>query len=285
MDVIVFVLVISSAVFHASWNLVLRKVTGNIIVVWLSLFVGGLTVLPIVIGNTYIKGLETTISLTGLVCVVASAVVHSVYFCLLARAYQKGEISIVYPITRGSGITITTLFALFVLNENISFAGGVGITLILAGIFLIALKSFTKNSNSDVIGMSLSVGAMIGACSLIDKVGAINVDPVLYISLLYIISGLLMTPYILLNYRWIIGSTLRTYPGYIMTVGQGSIGTYLLILFAFTMGSVSYIVPMREFAVVVSVFLGIIFLKEEITIPKFIGIAAISIGLICLRLG
>jgi uncharacterized membrane protein len=191
----------------------------------------------------------------------------------------------VYPITRGSGITIAALFALFVLNENISILGAVGISLILLGIFVIASKNFLENKNTDILKTAVTVGTMVGACSLIDKVGVTNVDPVLYISLLYILSGIMMTPYILWNYRWIIGATVRTYPGYIMTVGQGSIGTYLLILFAFTMGSVSYIVPMREFAVVVSVLFGVIFLKEEITIPKFIGIAAISIGLICLRLG
>lgn len=285
MDVIVFLLVISSAVFHASWNLVLRKVSGNIIVVWLSLFVGGLTVLPVVIGNAYIKGLEASVTQTGLVCVFASAVVHSVYFCLLARAYQKGEISIVYPITRGAGIAITAIFAMLVLNEKITLLGALGIGLILVGIFLIVSKGFNRQKSSEVFLMALSVGVMVGACSLIDKVGVINIDPVLYISLLYLISGLLLTPYILWNYRWIIGATVRTYPGYIMTVGQGSIGTYLMILFAFTMGSVSYIMPMREFAVVVSVLMGVTFLKEEITIPKFLGITVISIGLICLKLG
>ncbi len=285
MDVLVFLLIISSAIFHASWNLVLRKVSGNIIVVWLSLFVGGLTMLPIVIGNAYLKGLSASVTQTGLICVFASAVVHTVYFCMLARAYQKGEISFVYPVTRGAGIAITAIFALLVLNESISLLGMLGIGLILTGIFLIASKGFLDNKSSEVLLMAMIVGVMVGACSLIDKVGVINIDPVLYISLLYIISGILLTPYILWNYRWVIGATVRTYPGYIMTVGQGSIGTYLLVLFAFTMGSVSYIMPMREFAVVVSVLMGVTFLKEEITIPKFLGITVISVGLICLKLG
>ncbi len=285
MDLLVFVLVISSAVFHASWNMILRKATGNIVIVWLALFVGGLTVLPVAIGRVYFVGWEAAVSTTGVICVIASAVVHGIYFCLLAKAYEEGEISVIYPVTRGAGITLTALFALFVLNENISLTGATGICLILVGIFAIAARGFTQNRNMDTLRIALSVGTMVGAVALIDKVGVSNIDPILYICLLYLFAGMMLTPYILYKHRSLITQTARTYPGYIMTVGQGSIGTYLMILFAFTMGSVSYIVPMREFAVVVSVFLGIVFLKEEITIPKFIGIAAISVGLVCLRMG
>ena len=191
----------------------------------------------------------------------------------------------IYPVTRGAGITLTALFALFILNENITVVGATGICLILVGIFAIAAKGFWQNRNTETLKVALSVGVMIGACALIDKVGVSQVDPFFYISLLFILAGLILTPYILTKHRGNIRKTARAYPGYIMTVGQGSIGTYLMILFAFNMGSISYIVPLREFAVVVSVFFGVIFLKEEITIPKFIGITAISLGLLCLRMG
>ena len=67
-------------------------------------------------------------------------------------------------------------------------------------------------------------------------------------------------------------------------IGFGSIVTYLLILYAFRLGNVSYAVAVREFAVVIGAALGIIFLHEKLTMPKIIGICLIMAGLILIKM-
>lgn len=70
-----------------------------------------------------------------------------------------------------------------------------------------------------------------------------------------------------------------------LLIGGGGAGTYLIILYAYTLGPVSYIVAMREFAVVIGVGLGVAFLKERLTLRKALGIGAIVAGLILLKVG
>jgi uncharacterized membrane protein len=70
----------------------------------------------------------------------------------------------------------------------------------------------------------------------------------------------------------------------ICLIGMGSICTYLLILFTFRLGQVSYIVAVREFAVVIGALLGFLVLKERFTLGKFLGIVAITIGLVLVKM-
>ena len=76
----------------------------------------------------------------------------------------------------------------------------------------------------------------------------------------------------------------RQYRPSILVIGLGSCCTYLLILLAYRLGSLSYIIALREFAVVVGAGLGIVFLNERLTAAKAAAIAAIVAGLICIKL-
>ncbi len=62
-------------------------------------------------------------------CVVGTGLVHALYTYLLARAYELGELSVVYPIARGTGVGLTSLLAFFYLDEPISRLGALGVTL------------------------------------------------------------------------------------------------------------------------------------------------------------
>ena len=75
----------------------------------------------------------------------------------------------------------------------------------------------------------------------------------------------------------------RTSWGSIVLIGIGSSGTYLIILFALTLGPVSYIVALRELAVVIGALLGVVFLQERLTRSKLIAIVVITAGLLCIK--
>ena len=107
---------------------------------------------------------------------------HTIYFWLLARAYKFGEISIVYPIARGSGIGLTGFLGWLILDENLNLPGIIGIGSICLGIFCIAFP-LVKQTNSVKKGLisALGVGATIVSYSLIDKVGVNIVNPIVYI--------------------------------------------------------------------------------------------------------
>jgi uncharacterized membrane protein len=130
----------------------------------------------------------------------------------------------------------------------------------------------------------LGVGATIVAYSLVDKIGVRYTHPVLYIWLMFLIAAIVLTPVLKRCYPDTLVQMAKQYFGYAVIIGGGSIGTYLMILFAFTVGPVGYIVAVRELSVVFGALAGIIFLKERGTITKIAAICVIVIGNICIRL-
>ena len=283
-----FVFVLLSAVLHATWNFVARRNAGNLTVFWWSLWISGLVLLPFVAGVAVSQGTAGFLSMLadGWLYVLATGIIHSFYFLLLARAYQHGEISLVYPIARGSGIGLTGFLGWLLLDESLTPFGVSGIALICIGILSMGV-SILRHARDTRHGFvsALGVGATIVSYSLVDKVGVSIVHPVVYIFGMFMLSAALVTPLVAVRDRgrlWRkLGETWRS----ATLIGVGSTAAYLMILFAMTVGQVGYIVALREFAVVLGAMLGFIFLKERITPMKVGAVLMIVAGLVCIKLG
>ena len=216
-------------------------------------------------------------------CVVATGLIHALYFILLARAYSRGEISVVYPIARGSGIGITAVMAWQLLSEQISLVGLAGIGLVFTGILVMGVPGYRQGGG---IRLALSVGLTIPAYSIVDKIGVSLVHPTVYIWLMYVQSGLFLWPFVR---RWhgegeILREGRRYWP-YVLIIGVGASATYTAVLFAYQLGRVSYIVALREVAVVIGALLGVLVLKERLDLWKALAIGAITAGIICIKVG
>lgn len=283
-----FVFVLLSAVLHATWNFVARQNAGNLTVFWWSLWISGLVLLPFVAGVAVSQGTAGFLSMLadGWLYVLATGIIHSFYFLLLARAYQHGEISLVYPIARGSGIGLTGFLGWLLLDESLTPFGVSGIALICIGILSMGV-SILRHARDTRHGFvsALGVGATIVSYSLVDKVGVSIVHPVVYIFGMFMLSAALVTPLVAVRDRgrlWRkLGETWRS----ATLIGVGSTAAYLMILFAMTVGQVGYIVALREFAVVLGAMLGFVFLKERITPMKVGAVLMIVAGLVCIKLG
>jgi len=280
----VFLLVLISAFFHATWNFAARKTEGNLVAMWLGLWLGCAAIFPFVIGTIVHGGLRKIAHPPAIICIIATGLIHAVYFHLLAAGYRKGEISLVYPNARGSGIALTGILASFFLQEKFDIFGLTGIGLICAGIIFMIGGIHERADDRKAVILALCIGASISAYSLVDKIGVSYVNPVVYIWSMFLITAILVTPPLIKRYRDTLYQEAKQYFGYGVIIGIGSAGTYLMILFAFTMGPVSYIVAVREFAVVLGALAGIIFLKEQVTISKIVAIYAIVTGIISIKL-
>ena len=281
----VFLMVLLAAVCHAGWNFIARKASGNIVMIWWALLAGCVMMLPFTIHVLSSYGFRGEVSVSAISCMIATGVIHFIYFLCLSQAYEQGEISVVYPIARGSGVGLTVIFATLLMKENISIAGSIGIVFILFGIVSMGCPGYRIAKNKDSLKLALYVGGTIAAYSLVDKIGVSKVHPVLYIWIMFFIAALLLWPFVVYRCRGTLLKTAQQYKGYIILIGAGSIGTYLLILFAMTLDRVSYIVALREFAVAVGAILGIVFLKERINASKILAILMITTGLVCIKAG
>jgi uncharacterized membrane protein len=285
MTLYIFLLVIFSAFCHATWNFAARKAAGNLMAIWLGLWIGCAVILPAAVGVVIHDGMRTLAELPAISCILATGLIHIVYFRLLAAAYEEGEISLVYPIARGSGIALTAILASFILLEHLTLLGALGIGLICLGIFSLSTATHRRAEDVKAIRLALGIGASIVAYSIVDKLGVSYVHPVLYIWSMFLIMAVGLTPVLIRRYRGKLWQTARQYRGYAAIIGIGSAGTYLMILFAFTRGPVNYIVAVREFAVVLGALAGIVFLKERLTLVKVLAIGVIVIGIIGIKLG
>ena len=214
-------LVLTAAVGHALWNFAARKAAGEAAVIWLSVVVGTL-VAVLLCAYTWWQGAPPTLSWPGGLCLVATGIIHGLYFALLAEAYEHGEISLVYPVARGSGVGLTALAAWLVLGEDISLLGASGIALVLAGIFCLgapALKHQTRG-----LQLALGVGLTITCYSLVDKIGVGYVQPLHYITGMWLISTLVCSPWVVRRYGAGLLTTARVRWQTIALIGVASLG-------------------------------------------------------------
>lgn len=285
---IAMTLVLVAALFHAYWNYLAKKSPNKLIFIWWFLLAAILFYLPMFI--YYFS--QTIISRSGWLCIAATGFLHFLYFWFLSGAYERGDLSMVYPLSRGLGPLLVPVFAVLFLNEQISLFGTIGIALVIAGIYTIHLRSFSLygllepfSAAKDSASLwALLTGGIIAAYSLVDKVGVGLVNPPVYIYLMLAVTWLLLTPLTVIRYYNCLTMELKTRRNTIVIVGIMVLFTYMIVLFAMQMAKVSYVVAVREVSIVISVIMGTRGLGEQHASQKLIGAFFIVCGVICIGL-
>lgn len=281
-------IVLFAALFHAGWNYLTKKSLEKIVFVWCFLLVTLVLYLPMVI---YFWP-QTSLSAKGVSCIIGSALLHALYFWTLSKAYEGGDLSLVYPIARGSMPLFVTVLAVLLINEKLSVLGISGITLVVLGIYVIHLRSFAGRSflepfqalHGGASLWALSTGGSNGIGSLVDKVGVGSVYPPVYIYLMFTGVWLLLAPYILIKKRAELKLEWQVNRNSILAVGFLVTFTYTMILFAMRMSPVSYVVAVRNVSILFSAFFGIHWLKEKHAAQKIAGAILIMAGVIIIGL-
>jgi uncharacterized membrane protein len=275
-----FILVITSAVLHALWNYTTKKVSGDLSVVYLGLVFASVFLLPFACASVICSGLVPR----GLLFIIATGIVHSFYFLFLSRAYTHGNISVVYPLARGCGVVGTAAVAFVLLRESISALGLSGIVCTGLGIIVVGLENVGHAASRKGSIYALLVGLTMVFYSIVDKMAVAYVEPVVYITGLFLLSMFFLTPYLLTTRRSELARAWRNHKRYGLLIGIGSAAGYLIILFVFRVARVSYVVAVREVSVAIGAILGMTYLGEARSKRKVLGIALIVLGLILIRI-
>lgn len=217
----------------------------------------------------------------------SAGLIHFLYWIFLSKSYDHGDLSHVYPIMRSSP-ALVLLFSVMFLNEQVSILGVVGILTVAVGVYIINMKSFSFHEISAPIKTILSERhtqfafltlLSVAAYSIVDKIGVTYVHPVLHIYFLSIFGFVLLTLYITKTKsrkdivdEWV--SNKRD----IIVSGILGISGYALILAAFKMDKVSYVVGLRQLSIVFAVLLGGHILKEKCKAVRLTASCLIFIG-------
>ena len=287
MTLLALILVLSAALGHSTWNYLTKSSRYKVTFLWMMLIASG-----IIYGIPFWYRLRShPIPVNGWSYILATALIHLLYFLFLGMAYKQGDLSTVYPIARGTAPALVPFVAAAWLNEFPSILGAVGIALVVIGIQIVSLPGLSRSSlgkfwrdlRHGPIRFAFLTGLMTTFYTVVDKQGVQRVDPFVYIYLMFVLTALFLTPWMItrrreeINYEW---TKNKWRSG---AVGLLCLGAYLLILSAMTLPiKVSYITAGRECSILFSTLLGTLLLREPRGLQKIIGAIVIVMGIGCI---
>jgi drug/metabolite transporter (DMT)-like permease len=234
-------LVLVAAVVHASWNRVLHAEDDRVAAMAVAGLVVGVMLLPAVIINPPWRALPF---------VIASAAAHVAYALGLSAAYRRGALSIAYPLGRGVAPLLVTLGGWLLLSERPDAEALIGAISLAAGLALIAVAG-GRTGQGAAVGFALLTGLTIAAYSIVDAGAVRQVSPVGYLGAVLGIQGVLLT-FLVRGNRTRLRCGLRSG----VLIGVGSVGAYLLVLFAFQVAPAGRVSTLREASVLVGLMLS-----------------------------
>jgi drug/metabolite transporter (DMT)-like permease len=278
-------LVLTAAVLHSAWNALTKRAHNPLCFLWLASSLSGLVYLPLAVARLVTDGLPVP----AVPYVLATILLHALYFYALGRSYGSGEFSVVYPIARGLGVALVPLLALPLFGERLSRLGAIGVGLVVAGIVALQVASRGWRTLWRRVGhggtgtwWALLTGLTIASYSLVDKAGVARLHPVPYITLMFLGMNAVLVPVVLAE-----GEVRREWArnrSRILLAALMTSTAYVLVLFAFQISKAGYVVAGREVSIVLSALIGGVLFKEGRVAPRLAGAAVVLAGVVCVAL-
>jgi drug/metabolite transporter (DMT)-like permease len=267
-----FALALAAAVVHACWQVGLGGMRDS--------RAGFAVALPFAVLAAAPLALVTwDVQAEALPWVAASGALELAYVVLLTRAYDRADVSVVYPISRGSS-PVLVLAADVVFGYRPGALQTVGVVLVGAGV--LAVRGARRPAHRADVLLALSVGVMIAGYTLIDREGIQHADVAGYF-MLSLLPGAVFIP------LWVTArdgvAPLRAALG-VRTVlaGVGMFAAYGLVLAALRLSPAPPVAAVRESSIVVAALLAALVLREPVTGPRLAGSAAVAAGVALIAL-
>ncbi len=283
-------MVLLAGLIHALWNIAAKKAGGDLRFMFLTSVV--LMVFWAPLGVWMGWDVVPSWGLREWALVILSAVLHLLYFGVLLRGYRMADLTVVYPLARGSGPLISSLVALFLLDETLGPAGALGLLAIVGGVFLIAggPKMWRQGQDPALrerlhtgLRYGLLTGVFISSYTLVDgyAVKVALMAPILVDYVGNLVRLALLAPWAL-RQPW--GGIWASQGRYAMVVGVVSPVSYVLVLYAAQMAPLSHVAPAREVSMLFAALIGGHLLGEQDRLPRLLGAALIALGVVSLGL-
>lgn len=280
-------LVILAAFVHASWNLLVKRAAGagaSFICAYTAfacLFYGPWVAWALLQG-------ELRWQWNVVVCIVLSGCLHLGYSLCLQRGYQVSDLSIVYPVARGTGPAVAATGGILLLGEKAGLGTLAGLLMVVSGIALISLKGTQSDASrrnvSAGIGWGLVTGLLIAAYSIVDAFGvkALAIAPVVLDWCANVVRFGVLLPWVVSNPQHAY-SSMRGFWVLAVLVGALSPLSYILVLTALDMGAaLSVVAPVREMSMMIAALLAIVILREPLGGGRLAGCMVLTAGVVIL---
>ena len=273
-------LVLASAVLHSTWNYMAKRSMDKLLFLWLAMGAGLVLFTPAFI----LVVRDNPVPVAGWVLIGLSSVVHVIYFVLLGGAYSRTDLSVVYPLARGTGPIFVLIFSIVILREFPSLFGLLGILAVVVGVYLIQASALTFSALGTPLRALVSSGSRwalltgltVGLYSIIDSAGVRHVQPVVYMYLWSTGTFAIIAPW--MAPRVVKVRRLKREIGLIFAAGGLMFGAYILVLTALQTSSVSYVSAARETSIVFAAIYGGLLLREGVGLARVLGACLVALG-------
>lgn len=286
-------LIVLAGLIHAVWNIVAKKAGGDARFAFFTSIAMMVFWAPVGIWLGWDQ-----VPLWGSrewTWVVASGGFHVLYYIVLLRGYRKSDLTVVYPMARGSGPLLSSLTAVVLLGERLNVTSGFGIAAVVLGVFLVAggPRLFRRVEDAQKRQMlnaglryGLLTGVLIASYTVVDgySVKVLMLSPVLVEYFGNLVRILLLAPSVLRAQHdawklWQLQWREATFIGIVSPV------SYVLVLFAMQAAPLSHVAPAREVSMLFAALLGGHLLNEGDRLGRFVGALCIALGVMALALG
>ena len=299
----VIALVAVSAVLHLAWNVRLKTAGDPLRAATIGMMAASVGIVPLGFAVWWVQG-HVTLPVEGIVLGVASGFVEAAYFILLSAAYRRGDLSVVYPVARGTAPLLAVLIGVVVLGERLGVPGSIGVVMLLAGFLILqrpwraialarssaaggesgaraAAAGARRAAADSAILFALATGVMIATYTAIDRVGTRQIDVVVYAAILWATCSVVLALWV----AFVAGGDLLRYgPAAARRAAVGgwlTLIAYLCILVALSVAPLSGVAPLRESATVFAAAWGSVRLGEasdRSEAVRRIGASALIVG-------
>ena len=283
-------LVLCAAMLHAFWNVVAKKAGGNHHFALMTVLITCVLWAPAALWF----GLQEWARWGWLEWAVlaASALAHVLYFTVLLTGYRKSDLTVVYPVARGSGPLLSAVLAVLFLGEQATLWGAAGVLAVCGGVFLVASGPAMWRGSHDAaaharalagVRWGVATGALIAAYTVIDGylIKVLLIGPVL----VDYVGNLLRVPLLLPpSLRDVAGfrSAWRSQWRHAVVVAAFGPLAYVLVLYAVQMAPISHVAPAREISMLFAALIGGRLLGEGDRGLRIVGAACMAAGVIAL---
>jgi drug/metabolite transporter (DMT)-like permease len=269
------VLALSSAVLHAAWNLAIKQSTNDrYVALW-----GAFTVTA---PPTLILTLLFPPRAASIPFAILSGVAHVPYCWFLARGYNRGDYSVVYPIARGGGAALGGVGGVLFLHDRLKPVGYAAILVVVAGLLFLPERRKGTNQKAAVLS-ALTVAATIATYSVADAKGIRTDGTWRYTSASFLAGSVMITLFgLAVGKRKLMINTAKRDWRQFVKVGTMSKITYAMVQFAMRLAPVGYVSALRESSVVVASLIGWRFLGERSSRRRIVSSGIVGLGLVLL---
>jgi drug/metabolite transporter (DMT)-like permease len=271
-------LVLFAAVLHAGWNALLRAVDDRAGVL------AAVSSAHAVLGLCLVL-LSPPPAMASWPAIGISTVVHYGYYALLFRAYRHGDLSQVYPISRGLAPALVALSALILIGESLTPAGWIGLACVSLGVGVLALQRGATHASGGAVLFALALSVLIADYSVADGIGIRHAgSPFGYMGWLFLME--FPVPLTIALRRRRNGLRIeRRVLGLGLLGGVAAVSAYGIVLYVKTIAPLGAVSAVRESSVIFAALIGILMFGERPIAGRLIAAAIVAAGVMALAVG